>query len=189
MSVRWQHRLCSPPSCPTRVCHRAEELEIGGEAAGCQALAVQFTQKPQDGSADAVLDIVLTPSYVYYSGDQSGSSVPLAVLTELRVGACAGGGQRDGQGGRARGLPAHRRQQRQRRRGCRAAAGLTRTPRLSTTLQPALSTESWRSSRPLSSSISATSALRPPPRWGWEAGVPCSGAAHANAHAGCAWCC
>lgn len=32
------------------------------------ALAVAFVQKPQDGTADATLDVVLQPSYVYYSG-------------------------------------------------------------------------------------------------------------------------
>ncbi|KAI7845241.1 hypothetical protein COHA_001284 [Chlorella ohadii] len=40
----------------------------GAAAAAAQrALAVQFVQKPQDGSADALLDVVLTPSYVIYS--------------------------------------------------------------------------------------------------------------------------
>jgi vacuolar protein sorting-associated protein 13A/C len=40
----------------------------GAAAAAAQrALAVQFVQKPQDGSADALLDVVLTPSYVVYS--------------------------------------------------------------------------------------------------------------------------
>lgn len=32
-----------------------------------QALAVSIAQRPQDDSADAVVDAVLTPSYVYYS--------------------------------------------------------------------------------------------------------------------------
>lgn len=42
----------------------------GGVPAGGEqrALAVAFVQRPQDGSADALLDVVLTPSYVYYSG-------------------------------------------------------------------------------------------------------------------------
>ena len=34
-----------------------------------RALAVRVVQKPQDGSADALLDVVLMPSYVYYSGE------------------------------------------------------------------------------------------------------------------------
>jgi vacuolar protein sorting-associated protein 13A/C len=32
-----------------------------------RALSVSFVQRPQDGSADAALDVVLTPSYVFYS--------------------------------------------------------------------------------------------------------------------------
>ena len=44
----------------------------GAAAAAAQrALAVEFVQKPQDGSADALLDVVLTPSYVVYSGGQT----------------------------------------------------------------------------------------------------------------------
>jgi hypothetical protein len=61
------------PVCTHRPCHDAAELEEAAAAAASpqqkqRALAVCFVQKPQDGSADAALDVVLTPSYVYYSG-------------------------------------------------------------------------------------------------------------------------
>ena len=48
-----------------------------------RALSVQFVQKPQDGSADALLDVVLTPSYVVYSG-QCMSGVPQLASACLR---------------------------------------------------------------------------------------------------------
>ncbi|KAL4447306.1 hypothetical protein ABPG77_007339, partial [Micractinium sp. CCAP 211/92] len=44
-----------------------EEMEGAAEPAAARALAVTFVQKPQDGSADAALDVSLMPSYVYYS--------------------------------------------------------------------------------------------------------------------------
>ena len=57
----------APPTAPAPaeppVAPRGEQ-----PAQQADALAVEFVQKPQDGSADAALDVVLTPSYVYYSG-------------------------------------------------------------------------------------------------------------------------
>ncbi|KAL4443584.1 hypothetical protein ABPG75_011321 [Micractinium tetrahymenae] len=44
-----------------------EEMEGTPESDAGRALAVTFVQKPQDGSADASLDVALMPSYVYYS--------------------------------------------------------------------------------------------------------------------------
>jgi hypothetical protein len=41
---------------------QAELQEVTSE----QALAVYFVQSPQDNSADAIVDVVLTPSYVHY---------------------------------------------------------------------------------------------------------------------------
>lgn len=49
-------------------------MEGAPEPAAARALAVTFVQKPQDGSADAALDVALMPSYVYYSG--AGSRLP-----------------------------------------------------------------------------------------------------------------
>lgn len=46
----------------------ADEMEGGPAPDAARALAVTFVQKPQDGSADAALDVALMPSYVYYSG-------------------------------------------------------------------------------------------------------------------------
>ncbi|KAL4858517.1 Vacuolar protein sorting-associated protein 13C [Chlorella vulgaris] len=45
----------------------SDELEAGANSKNQRALVIAFVQKPQDGSADALLDVILTPSYVYYS--------------------------------------------------------------------------------------------------------------------------
>lgn len=54
------------PSAAAVAAAAAEAPPGGGEQS--RALAVAFVQKPQDGTADATLDVVLQPSYVYYSG-------------------------------------------------------------------------------------------------------------------------
>lgn len=43
------------------------EVDSRGEAPSDRALEVTWVQRPQDGSADADLAVVLAPSYVYYS--------------------------------------------------------------------------------------------------------------------------
>lgn len=51
----------TPPDAADTVREGQEQGEGG------RALRVSYTQAPQDGSADAVLDVVLQPSYVHYS--------------------------------------------------------------------------------------------------------------------------
>lgn len=65
--------LESPEGVFVRTGAEAAERAQGGsscgvdEAAGSRALLVAWVHKPQDGSADAVVEVVLTPSYVHYS--------------------------------------------------------------------------------------------------------------------------
>ncbi len=71
----------------------AEEMEGAAEPAAARALAVTFVQKPQDGSADAALDVSLMPSYVYYSGAIGrllpGKRMQLMGCTRCRAASCA----------------------------------------------------------------------------------------------------
>jgi hypothetical protein len=51
--------------CP---CCRAEWAATDWQRAAAErAFSVRWVQKPQDGSADALLDVMLMPSYVFYS--------------------------------------------------------------------------------------------------------------------------
>ena len=155
-------------------------MEGAGEAGDQRALAVCFVQKPQDGSADALLDVVLTPSYVYYSGGWG--VVVCAYVLRACVCMCVRVCGAVGFGGSWCGRWLHAYQV--------VVGGDAKPSNSSSSLPPAACLPApvrapWRclqpqsltgwsaSSRPRSSWTLATSAPRPPPRyagrrWYWQ---------------------